>query len=343
MTEVQQSPRQGRRARALGIMPVLLLVAMVVMFFVIPALKGTSPTDFNVYNALQDWSALSLLALALGITVIAGEFDLSVLAMYSLGAMVAVQTGTSSPVLGVVLAVAAAGLIGLVQGLIVAKLRINSMTVTLGGYLTVLGLVNIIGGNASVPYKNVNVGISLDDPILSFFSIRSLITIAIFAIVFLVLRYTVLGRNLRAMGGERRATRIAGVRADPLLVGCFVASAMLAALGGSLLGYSLATAIPDLGFGPLIFAITAVLLGGVALAGGRGSALGIAAGAFTLALLNELFGLMATPDYISDLITGGLLFIVTIISAPDLFGWWRSVRAAKVTTPEQEPVALEKS
>ncbi|MEI7626545.1 MAG: hypothetical protein WCK06_10420 [Actinomycetota bacterium] len=47
--------------------------------------------------------------------------------------------------------------------------------------------------------------------------------------------------------------------------------------------------------------------------------------------------------YISDLITGGLLFIVTIISAPDLFGWWRSVRAAKVTTPEQEPVALEKS
>ncbi|MEI7626551.1 MAG: ABC transporter permease [Actinomycetota bacterium] len=341
MTDEITAPRRGLRSQVRGALPALLLAAMAVMFLVVPSFSGASASNFDVYNALQDWSSLSLLALALGITIIAGEFDLSVLAMYGLGAMVAVKTGTDSPFLGIVIALAAAGAIGLIQGLVVAKLRINSMTVTLGGYLTILGLTSVLGNNKSVPYANANVGINLDEAIGTFFSVRSLITLAVFAVAFILLRYTSLGRNLRAIGGDRRASRTSGVRVDPLVIGCFVASAMLSALGGALLGYSLATAVVDVGFAPLIFGITAVLLGGVALSGGRGSVLGIAAGAFTLALLRELFGVLATPDYISSLITGGLLIVVTIVSAPDLLRWWRTVRPAKGSRAAKDIAAQE--
>jgi ribose transport system permease protein len=331
---------RSTRAIVLGALPFALLAFMVLAFVVVPTFSGRSVTDFNVYNSLQYFAATGLLALALGITMIAGEFDLSTLGVYGLAAMIAVQTGESSPVLGIVLALAAAAVIGLIQGGLIAKLRISSMTVTLGGYLTVLGLTAVLSNDKSVPYTNLGPGTSLDNPIATYFSLRSLIAIGMFVVVALVLRYTVVGRHLRAVGGDRRASRTVGVRVDPTLMGCFVASAMLSALGGSLLGYSLATAVPDVGLNPLIFAITATLLGGVTLAGGQGSAFGIAAGALTLALLAEMFVVLATPDYVKDLVTGGLLLVVTILSAPDILRWWRrTVPARRRGAVEPAPAA----
>ena len=81
-----------------------------------------------------------------------------------------------------------------------------------------------------------------------------------------VLGCTRWGRELRAIGGDRRASRAAGVRVDRLLVGTFVASGVLSALGGSLLSFSLGSANPDPGVQPLILAVAAALLGGASLA-----------------------------------------------------------------------------
>lgn len=311
------------RSLVLGVLPFFLLAVMILAFAIVPSFSGREVTDFNVYNAFQYFAAVGLLALGLGLTMIAGEFDLSTLGVYALAAMIAVKFGNSSPIGGVLLAVGAAVVIGLIQGTLIAKLRISSMTVTLGGYLTLLGLTSVLSDDQSLSYSNLDVGTTLDDPVATFFSLRSLMAIAAFVIVAGLLRYTVIGRNLRAIGGDRRASRTVGVQVDPLLIGVFVASAVLCALGGSLLGYSIATAVPDPGLSPLIFGITATLLGGVTLAGGKGGAIGIMAGALTLALLAELFVVLATPTYVSDLVTGGLLLLVTILSAPDIIRWWR--------------------
>jgi ribose/xylose/arabinose/galactoside ABC-type transport system permease subunit len=95
------------------------------------------------------------------------------------------------------------------------------------------------------------------------------------------------------------------------------------------LAYSFATALSDPGLTPLTFAVTASLLGGVSLVGGTGSAVGIAAGALTLTLLQELFSLLATPTYASSLITGALLVLATIVAAPELLARWKSLRAPR--------------
>lgn len=321
--------RQSLRSAAVGALPLVLLLLMVLAFLILPGLSGRSVTSFNFYNALQYFAGAGLLALALGITMVAGEFDLSTVGLFGLAGMIAVQTGQGSPLVGVLLALAAAAAIGVVQGVLVAKLRINSMTVTLGGYLSVLGLTAVLGNSKSVPYPDYTVGASLDQSIATFFSQRSLIAIAMFVLVALTMRYTTIGRHVRAIGGDRRASRVVGVRVDRYLIGVFVASAMLSALGGAMLGYSQATAVPDVGLSPLIFGVTATLLGGVTLAGGKGGPLGIAAGALTLALLNELFAVLQTADYVSNLVTGGLLLVVTVISAPDILRWWRRTAPAR--------------
>ena len=128
--------------------------------------------------------------------------------------------------------------------------------------------------------------------------------------------------SVRAIGGDRRAARVAGVPVDRLLVAVFVLSALGAALPGALLSYSLATASPtNIGFDVLTFSATAALIGGVSLSGGKGSPVGIAAGVLSLSVLQEILAILGSPDYVSSLITGGLLVIVTFVWAPDLSRW----------------------
>jgi ribose/xylose/arabinose/galactoside ABC-type transport system permease subunit len=307
----------------------VLLATMVVAFFVLPQFYDREASTFNVYLALQLWSAYGLVALGVGLTMIAGEFDFGVLGVFAFCPMIAVKVGEHGALLGIVVALGIAVVIGFLQGVIVARLRINSMPVTLGFYVALLGATVAIGRSQSVSFSNLDVGSALDATKLGILSWRSIIAVVVFALVVVVMRYTHLGRDIRAIGGDRRASREAGVGVDRVLVGVFITSAVCSALGGVLLAYSFATALSDPGLTPLTFAVTASLLGGVSLVGGTGSAVGIAAGALTLTLLQELFSLLATPTYASSLITGALLVLATIVAAPELLARWKSLRAPR--------------
>src|SRR4029077_7257938 len=208
------------------------------------------------------------------------------------GGMVAVLTGGGSPLVRIIAAVGAAIIVGLVQGGLISRFRLNSMPVTLGGYLVVLGITYILGHSKSVVYQNYTVGLRLDRPIAQVFSIRSLIALGIFVLTGLALRYVRVGRDIRAIGGDRRAARVAGVPVNRLLIGVFTMSALGAALPGALLSYSLATASPtNIGFDVLTFSATAALIGGVRLSGGQGSAGGIAAGGVSPRALPEILSI----------------------------------------------------
>jgi ribose transport system permease protein len=311
--------------------PYAILALMILTMALLPVVTGSTVRTANVYDILQNFASYGLVALALGITIMAGEFDLSVSSMYLLGGMVAVLTGSGSPLVGVLAALGTAIIVGCIQGGLISYFRLNSMPVTLGGYLVVLGITYILGHSKSVVYQNYTVGLRLDRPIAQVFSIRSLIALGIFVLTGLALRYVRVGRDIRAIGGDRRAARVAGVPVNRLLIGVFTMSALGAALPGALLSYSLATASPtNIGFDVLTFSATAALLGGVSLSGGRGSPVGIAAGVLSLSVLQEILSIERSPDYVSSLITGGLLVVVTILWAPDISQWFRTARAARV-------------
>jgi ribose transport system permease protein len=305
-------------ARPEIMVPAVALLVVLIAFLCTPLTDGRALTTFDVYNTFQGLAQLGLLTLGLGLTMIAGEFDLSVAGTYALGGMLAVQTGQSSPVLGVILAVLAGAAIGAVQGGLIARLRIPSLPVTLATYIALLGLTSAMSGGLSVTYDNSAATLRIDRPIADIFSTPSLVTLAAFAIAAVLFGATRLGREIRAIGGDRRASRVAGVRVARRLVGLFTASGTLAALGGALFSYSYASANPDPGLQPLILSAVGCLVGGVSLLGGRGLPAGLLAGALSVALLGEIDAITAIPDYYTELLYAALLAVIVAIDAPGL-------------------------
>lgn len=315
------------RGRGGGTLPVAVIVIMVIVFLLLAAAKGTSVRTANGFDVMQNFADLGLLTVGLAIAMIIGEFDLSVPSSYALGGTVAVLTGSHSPLLGVLVALGVGLVAGAVQGTIIAKLKMSSVPVTLGGYLVMLGLADALLHNNSVSYTNYTVGINLDNPILQVFSERSLIILAVVVAIGCVLRFTRIGPQVRATGGDRRAARVAGVPVDGVIIGVFTLSAAGSAVSGALLDYSLATASPEIQLTPLIFAVTAAVLGGVSVAGGRGSVLGVSIGILALSILQEGLVVIAAGDDVTSIVTGALLAVVALIAAPDLRvrgarGWW---------------------
>lgn len=313
--------------------PTVALTLAVVVLLGTPLRTGTSLETFDVYNAFQGFAQVGLLALAIGLTMMAGEFDLSVVGTYALGGLVAVELGGSAPVLGVLAAVGCGLAIGAVQGALIAGLRIPSMPVTLATYIALLGLTYAMSGGLSVSYTNFEATLWVDQTIAGVFSPRSLLTIGAFLLAAVLLAGTRLGRELRAIGGDRRASRVAGVRVERTLVALFATSGALAALGGALLAYSFASANPDPGLRPLLIAVVAALLGGVSLAGGRGSPLGLLAGALAVALLAQVVTLAYLPDYWIQLFYAGLLAVIVAIDSPGLKRAVDRVRARGMVRP----------
>ena len=321
------------------VLPLVILAIAALCLALVPSISTATISYLNVYDVFQTFADYGLLALGVGFSMIVGEYDLSTASMYGLAGMVAVLTGESSPVLGILAALAVGVGAGVLQGAIISRLRMSSVPVTLGGFIIILGITYVISGDDDVSYNNISFGLGLDNRIAWVFSLRSLITLAVFAIVGVALRLTRFGTDVRATGGDRRASQISGVRVGQILVAVFALSGAGAAAAGSLHSYSLASAIPDLGFDPLIFATIAALLGGVRLSGGRGSPLGIAAGVLSLAILQEILGAIAAPEYTGDLVTGGLLIVVTIVAAPAISSWWERQRSAisSAATPNDTP------
>jgi ribose transport system permease protein len=299
-------------------LPVVVLAVMATAFVVLPQFLGGKVNTLSVYTIMQTFADYGLVALAVGLGMILAEYDLSAAAVFGLGGLLAVETGSGSPVLGIAVAAAAGLMIGTIQGGIMARWRMRSVEVTLGGLLIVSGLTLVIAKQKTVIYDRLDVSTNLNQRILEVFSPRSLIVLAVFIAAALVLGLTRWGRDIRATGGDRRSARLTGVPVTRTVVGVFAVGSLVAAFGGAFYGLGVGSVAPDVGLNPLVFATIAAILGGVTLSGGRGSPLGIAAGVVSFATLQQTLTTVNAPPYMTALITGGLLILVTLATAPDI-------------------------
>jgi ribose transport system permease protein len=329
-----------RRIHFRDVYPLAVLVVMIIAMLVIGPAEGVTVNTTTFYGVLQIFADYGLVALAIGLTIIVGEYDLSVTGTYILGGLVAVKLGEHSPVLGILAAVAMGIIAGLVQGGIIAIWKISSVPVTLGGYLTLVGVAYVISSGNILNDSNFGPGETLDATHLGIFSLRSGIALIIFAMVWAVMRWTRVGPQIRAVGGDRRASRTSGVPVGRTLLLVMTTSGALSALGGALTAYSLASATPsDTDLTALLFGTIAAVLGGVALAGGRGSAAGIAVGALTYSALQEILGIVGAAQELSDVITGAVLLTITVLAAPDLRTQLRLARTRHTTSSPTAPAA----
>lgn len=310
--------RTGFLQRPDRLIPTLAIAAVTLAFLILPLVAGRGIRVFDVFNGLQGAAQFGFIALALGLTMIAGEFDLSVTGVHVLGGVVAVSLGAESAVLGLLAGVVVGLAIGVVQGVLIAATRAPSLAVTLGTLIATLGLSSMITGGLSLSYGNTEVTLGVDQPVLGVLSPRSLILLGVVLLAAGVLIATRIGRELRAVGSDRRAARVAGVPVARHLVGVFAASGALAALGGVLLAYSYSSANPDPGPQLLILGIVSALLGGLSLSGGRGTPLGILAGVLAVAFVGQLTTMLGLPGYLTQITFAAFLIVIAIADAPGL-------------------------
>ncbi|MBM3092431.1 ABC transporter permease [Ensifer sp. T173] len=288
----------------------LLLAALIVAFI---AFVPNFTSSNNIYALFQTFALLGLVTLGLSLTMISGEFDLSVGAMVAVGGLITLKMGESSALTGVLFAVSFGAVIGFLNAAIFWRLNISSLVVTVGTMMALSGLAYWLADGRVVSSDNFDAGEFLDDPVFAILSVRSIITFVAFALVFALLRYTRSGRDIIVTGSKRRVAVAAGARVGLSLGIVFCLSGICAALAGSLLSLSLATASAQMGANIMIQAASAAILGGVALAGGVGGAGGVLVGVFILATLNNGMSLLGA-NAAAILLTNGLVLLAVVLA-----------------------------
>jgi ribose/xylose/arabinose/galactoside ABC-type transport system permease subunit len=298
--------------------PYLLLMVIVIVLAIVDAGQGRFLNRATAFSVLQQFATIGPVALALGLSMIIREFDLSVGGMLSLAGCLAVMTGASEPAVGIAVAILVGCVGGLLQGGIMVSLALSSVGVTLGGLLTLSGLAYVLTRNTTISYPRMDVALLVNAPLLGVFSVRSLVAIAAFLLAGFIMARMRVGRDVVATGSDRRAALVAGVRVDHIVIGVFAVSGMLTALAGALLSYSLAAASPVALADTLVPAAAAAIIGGVSLAGGKGTPAGIAGGVLVLAALRSGLTAIGVPPYVHDIVTGGVLLAVALLDAEGL-------------------------
>jgi ribose transport system permease protein len=319
------------------------LVLLAIVWAVFIALDPSFASTDSVFSVLQAFAFPGLVAVGVGVTMLAGELDLSVGAMATVGGILAVRFSSH----GVFLAIGAATVIGVLygalQGAAIALLKISSVVLTVGTMFALDGVAYLLtDGSTSnavlLPVNDLNAANSLINR-LWILSPDSLLTLGVMGCVGAFLLWTRWGREIYAIGGARAESVAAGVPQRRPMVLAFGLSGGSAALAGALTSV-IAGSGTAAGFSTvLLLSVTAALVGGIGLYGGRGSMLSILLG--TLVLESLVAGLTdqgATAD-VQQLATGGLLFLAIfmemLFSGRPARSWWPwGARTAAAGPPE---------
>lgn len=305
------------------------IVIIIMLFILFSILEISFATTANIYTVFEGFAFTGLAALAIGITIIAGEIDLSVGSMAAVAGVIAVSFAYKGLIHCVLLAVLVTTAIGILQGLAIGLLRIPSIVFTVGTMIGLRGLVFILSNEKTVVVPDLGMAEVIRHPIYVF-SPFSLITIGIFIFISLLMNYSRFGRNIYAIGGGRTESAAAGVPVFRTIVLIFTLSGALSGLSGALVCLKSGSAIPRGLEGLLLLAAASALIGGTSLTGGKGTVLGIALGSIIIRFVSSYVNFKAMPYYAESLAIGALLILVIAIellaAAPWAHELWRDWR-----------------
>lgn len=298
-----------RRPGILMLSRVTLAVAVFVIFSIADPRYAS---EGNAYAMTEGFVIVGLAALGVGITIIAGEFDLSIPSVALVAGVIAVSLSEYGLIPALIGAAAVSTAIGLAQGAAIAWLRINSIVFTVGTFIALRGVAHILTGSDTVVIADFSIATTLSQRFF-IFSPASVFTLTVFSLVGLMLAYTRYGREIYAVGGGRTEAVAAGVPLwRPIVVG-FTLSGLLAGLTGALVSLKTGSVNPAIGFNDLLLpSVTAALIGGVSLLGGRGGAIGIFVGVMTIRFITSGLSLQGFPFFVTTLAVGTVLLLVIL-------------------------------
>lgn len=295
--------------------PIVPLIALLGLLVVVIQLASPGIVKLSWAGViLRTAVPLAILAGCQTLTMLTGGIDLSVGAVASMAGFVT-ATLIHSPG-GVAQAIAvsllAAGLAGLITGIVVGVFRVHPLIVTLGMSFIVLGLSNVwqlqsVQTGAGVPAELRTIGSGMQG---DFIPNSLVVFVPIVLFILLLLRRTGYGRLLFAIGDNPIAARLSGARSWQVLTALYTLSALLAAIAGLVLSGLTNTASVSLADTSLLPSVAAAVIGGTSIMGGRGGYGGTIVGALILTVLGALLTVLGLPEPTRQVVFGGIIVIV---------------------------------
>lgn len=282
---------------------VVLAAVILTMYLLYPA--------FRVEASLERVIPLGVVAAGIAVTMIAGELDLSIASMAAFaGALTVVLSGIGL-IPAVLIAIGVCVVLGMLQGWAIAQLGINSLVFTIGTLILIRGLTWLVSGGLSISVTDFTASDVFRARFLIFtpLSLTGLLLLVALGVFLGRARW---GRELYALGSARQEAVAAGVPYRRSMIVAFGISAGCGAVGGALTSAAAGSAAPAAFDSMLIMGLAAVLVGGVSLAGGRGTMINVFLGFAIIAILSAGLAGMGSKAFVAQLFTGVFLLLVVL-------------------------------
>lgn len=297
---------------------VALVGALIVGAVVVALDGGNLLSQSSVTGILHRSAALGIVAVGQTIVLLVGSLDLSVAFLISLCSLVAAETmaGQEGMVLPAVLAVlGVSAVVGLINGMVVSWLRVNAFIATLGMALLLRGVIDdrYDGPAGQVAPSFQRIGYDRIGPI----PIAALLMGAVALAAWFVLTRTRLGYRIYAVGGDAEVARLSGIRTGPVIIAAHVLCAVCAGVAGLFLASRLGAGTPTVGSdgGYDLESIAAAVLGGTALAGGKGGVAGTIGGVLLLSVLDSVFNALEVDPFFKNVVRGTVIIVAVAVYA----------------------------
>ena len=305
--------------KALNVLgPFIGLVLVIAIFALIPEVQGRFLRYANFKSVATQSVIVALGALGMTFIIVSGGIDLSAASNIALSSVIvayAINAG-AAPLVALVLGVLTGALVGLANGALVTRLRLIPFIVTLGMMGIARGAAKWIAGNQKIdaPMSWAN-ELMARSPRPSWLLLAPGVWIVILLAVAMavVLRYTVFGRHVFAVGSNESAARLCGIRTGRVKLLVYSVAGLFCGLSGVMEFSRLTVGDPTVAVGLELDIIAAVVIGGGSLSGGEGSILGTMVGVMIMSFLRNGCTMMGWPNYIQEIIIGAIIVIAVTL------------------------------
>ncbi|MFR8547608.1 MAG: ABC transporter permease [Lachnospiraceae bacterium] len=294
---------------------------LVVLAIIVAVLSIISPVflkPVNLVNIVRQTTEIGIMAIGMTLLIIAGEMDLSVGSIFGATAMMGALMfkNAMNPTLVFILMLAGGAAVGFLNGFLVTKAKMPAFIATLGTMQIFRSVAYAVSGGMSIsvfPEKATNSWVFKMGGSLGKVPVQVIIMLVLFVVAHIVMSKTKFGFDIYATGGNRRAAKLAGINTDRIKIECFMLTGALCALAGMISIAYLQSVPTTAGSGREMDVIAAVILGGAALSGGRGTILGTFIGAIIMSVVKNGMVLLSVPVFWQSGFIGVIIILAVLL------------------------------
>jgi putative xylitol transport system permease protein len=293
-----------------------IVISFILLFFVLSLASPNFLSTNNLLNVLRQVSMNGVLALGMTFVILTAGIDLSIGSLLALAGAVAASLVTGAdafnPLVAVAAGVATGALCGAINGGLIAYFKVPAFVATLGMLSVARGATLLYSGgrpipNLSLEFRWLGQGLVLGIPV------PVIIFAIVFAVAAIVLRYSIYGRRVYAVGGNPRSAKTSGINTTGIIFSVYVIMGALAGLAGVMLTARTTSALPQAGIGYELDAIAAVVIGGTSLTGGIGRIGYTLVGVLIIGMISNGLDLMGVSSYYQQIIKGSIIVLAVLI------------------------------